>query len=368
MRRRLFLAGGLAAAASCRRRRGAGFPGYAFVANEEGQAVAVVDLTAFAVARHVRLAGNPTEVIAHASRPAVYVLTAATGAVYEIDSTRLSLARRAAPCSSAVSMRLSGESLWVLSREPRQLVRLASGEFRVRTRIALPATPSDFDLSRDGSLAAVSFREQGMLAVADLRAGKLLWKGAPGGGATGLIRFQSDGRNVLAARTQDRLLSIVQAATGRVVTHLPLAIRPEHFCFKSDGGQLFITGEGMDAVVVVYPYQTQVAETMLAGRAPGAMAVSSSPDFLFVANPTAGNVTIVNIETHRVIAVAPSGVDPGFITVTPDNQYALVLNRGSGDMAVIRITTITAKRTKSAALFTMIPVGSKPVSAAVQAV
>jgi hypothetical protein len=48
--RRTFLAGGLGLAAACRPRRGAGFPGYAFVANEEGQAIAVVDLTAFAVA------------------------------------------------------------------------------------------------------------------------------------------------------------------------------------------------------------------------------------------------------------------------------------------------------------------------------
>jgi hypothetical protein len=37
-------------------------------------------------------------------------------------------------------------------------------------------------------------------------------------------------------------------------------------------------------------------------------------------------------------------------------------------MAVIRVDTIKATRTKSASLFTMIPVGSKPVSAAVRRV
>ncbi len=68
------------------------------------------------------------------------------------------------------------------------------------------------------------------------------------------------------------------------------------------------------------------------------------------------------------MAAAPAGAEPGFIAITPDNQYALVLNRRSGDMAVIRIAAITAKRTKSAPLFTMIPVGSKPVGAAVRGV
>ena len=41
--------------AACGRRRGSGFDGYAFVAAQEGRAVAAVDLIAFAVARHIRL-------------------------------------------------------------------------------------------------------------------------------------------------------------------------------------------------------------------------------------------------------------------------------------------------------------------------
>ena len=90
------------------------------------------------------------------------------------------------------------------------------------------------------------------------------------------------------------------------------------------------------------------------------------PGYLFVANPTSGDVTILNITTRRVIAVASVGAEPGYIAITPDNQYALVLNRKSGDMAVLLITPNLGNRQKSAALFTMIPVGSKPVSAAVR--
>ena len=68
---------------------------------------------------------------------------------------------------------------------------------------------------------------------------------------------------------------------------------------------------------------------------------------------------------------AAVGADPGFITVTPDGNFALVLNRVSGDMAVIRAGAIVAEaagRLRSAPLYTMIPVGSRPVSAAVKAV
>ena len=145
-------------------------------------------------------------------------------------------------------------------------------------------------------------------------------------------------------------------------------MRPDNFCFNADGGQLFVTGDGLDAVVIVYPYHTpQVAQTVLAGRSPGAMAASTrSPPYLFVANPSSGEVTIMNIANQQVMAVAGVGAEPGYIAITPDQQYALVLNRKSGDMGVLRIHQEMPNRQKSAALFTMIPVGSKPVCAVVR--
>jgi hypothetical protein len=64
------------------------------------------------------------------------------------------------------------------------------------------------------------------------------------------------------------------------------------------------------------------------------------------------------------------GQQPGRIVITPDWQYALVLNEKSGDLAVVRIPSLAApkKFRPPAALFTMIPVGERPVDAAVVAV
>ena len=140
---------------------------------------------------------------------------------------------------------------------------------------------------------------------------------------------------------------------------------------KADGGQLFVTGPGMDAVVVVHPYQTEIAETVLAGKAPGAMAISSAPEYLFAVNPEPGDVTVLEVETRDVLAAVKVGQEPCSVAFTPDNQYALVLNRRSGDLAVIRLGAINQtrqqSRTKTAPLFTMVAVGSEPVGVAVGA-
>ena len=179
------------------------------------------------------------------------------------------------------------------------------------------------------------------------------------------VRFRLDGRQVLVGNRSARMLTVLGAKSGAMLVHLPLPLEPENFCAKPDGGEIYITGKGMDAVVVVYPYWTEVAETRLAGRAPGAMAVSPSPEYLFACNPESGDVTILEVYTGNMLAAVQVGERPCCITFTPDNQYALVVNQGSGDLAVIRMAAIKPGRNKTAPLFTMIPVGTGPVSAVV---
>jgi YVTN family beta-propeller protein len=181
---------------------------------------------------------------------------------------------------------------------------------------------------------------------------------------------------LIAANRTDRLLSIYDVASSRLIVHLPIAARPDNLCFnqsiepgQTDGGQLFVTGDGVDGVVIVYPYHTpEVGKTVLAGRAPGAMAASEK--LLFVASPQSGDVSILNIATQKVIAVQSVGNDPGFIAITPDDEFALVLNRKSGDVAVLPVDLNPPIRYKerTGKLLTVIPVGSKPVYAAVRGV
>src|SRR5882724_6191027 len=93
--RRILLALPLAAAA-CGTRSAVGYRGYAFVANEDGQAVAAVDLQALAVARHIPLDAAPSEVVAARKRPVVYALTPGSGSIHEIQADRLSFTRKLA--------------------------------------------------------------------------------------------------------------------------------------------------------------------------------------------------------------------------------------------------------------------------------
>ncbi len=371
------ITGDLGRLTSCGPEKATGFPGYAFVANQDGNAIAVVDLEVFAVARHIRVDGSPTAVLASPRHPRVYALTPENGSVHEIRADQLTFSRRLQVAAVALEMRLApeGDALYVLCRRPRQLVRLTLNPLQVTWTLQLSDDPADFDISPDGGTIAISSAAGCSLTFVDVAA-RSRFDPLRTSGEIGLVRFQplhdaararSDSRQLIAANVSQRMLSIFDVPSRRLIVNLPLAVRPDHLCFNADGGQVFVTGEGMDAVVVVYPYYTpQIGQTVLAGHSPGAMAASASPGYLFVANPNSADVSILDIETSKVLAVTPVGTGPAYISITPDDQYALVLNQASGDMAVIRIKNVNrAAHWKKGPLFMLIPVGSKPVSAAI---
>jgi YVTN family beta-propeller protein len=173
----------------------------------------------------------------------------------------------------------------------------------------------------------------------------------------------------MAAGPASRTLSLYDVPTGKTVVRLPLPLSPRNFCLNPDGGQLCITGDGMDAVVIVYPYNTEVDQTVLAGHAPGAMAVTDgSRSYLLVANPESSSITALDMYTRRLVAVVQVGQAPGQIVLTPDFQYAIAVDEQSGDLAVIRLSVFSevwVHHYRSASLFTIVQVGDRPAAAVV---
>lgn len=354
--------------------------GYCFVANQGSQSVAVVSLERFRVVRQIPLDAAPAIVIAHPHRPRVLVLAPENGTVYEVDGATYAVSRKVRAGNQATAMLISpaGDALWVLYKDPAALIELPLDSLRPGRRVHLPAVPDAFDVvlhkRRQVPVAAIASRANRTISLASLTSGAIERTIVAADEPT-LVSFQWDGSQVIAGSWQGRNATIFEYATGKTVVRLPLPLAPRQFCTSGDGGQIFITGDGMDAVVVVYPSQTEIGQTILAGRAPGSMAVTAkgvSPAYLMLTNPDADAITVLDTEYYTLVAAVQVGRGPCRILLTPDGQYALVLNEKSGDMAVVRMLALSTtpsggyRRFKPAPapIFTLIPVGDRPVSAA----
>jgi hypothetical protein len=360
------LAAGWGAAAACRRKRAEGFRGVACVALAEDRALAVVDLLTFVLRQTIPLSCQPSSLLPHPlpDRPAAFTagVTGDGAALLErVDLlSRRSVARVFVGKSRPLVRAGLRGLLWTTAGEPK-LRAWHADALRPGPQVNLAARVVDFDLSPLAPLACACL-EGGLVQFADLAAGKV-YQPVRAGVDASAVRFRRDGRVALVACPSESLLRVFDTPSRQLMIELPLALRPDYLCMSAEGGQLFITGEGRDAVVIVYPYRTEIALTSLSGRMPRQMACSEEPRYLFVSSPAAGSVTVFDVDTQKVVAVTGVGVEPGPIVITPDQQYALVLNQGSGDIAVIRIASIRPGRARKAPLFTMIPVGGRPVAA-----
>jgi YVTN family beta-propeller protein len=366
MTRRQWIAlSGLVLAGACSRKKGTGYDGYALIATSGDDSLAIVDLTVFKLLKPVFLGAPPTAVVARPLDDRSYILTGSTGSVHIIDGNlkRVS-SKKVSDELSDIRIMPSGKRVVAVAARSRELIEIDAVSLKMVRRHKLEAQPIGLDIAST-QYAALSTGKHGTVELFNLSTGQ--HSRTRLAGPIGAVRFRGDGALLLVASLHDHSLIALDVPSLQVVADLPLAMRPENLCFNSNGGQLFVSGAGMDGVAIVFPYHTlEVEQTVLAGRAPKVMACSENPAYLFVASRDASDVCILDITTRKMIGIVEVGGLPVHMAITPDSQYALLLNKRSGVMAVIHIQAIRGNRLKSgASLFTMIPVGDKPVDAAV---
>jgi WD40 repeat protein len=298
------------------------------------------------------------------------VLTPQNGSVHLISpSLQLTASRQLSDQLSEIRLTPDAKTLLAIAPGTRELIAAHPDSLRILRRHAVSAPPIALDVAST-PYAAVSTGDNATVELFHLHTGQRWHTQMPG--PIGTVRFRADGQVLLVANLKDRSLTALNVPSLEVIADLPLAMMPQNLCFKADDqGQLFVSGEGMDGVAIVFPYNTlEVEQTVLAGRDPGVMTCSAEPSYLFVGSHSGSDVLILNVDTRKVIGIVDIGTQPTYMTVTPDSQYALVLDERAGDLAFIRIPAIRntseAHREKSgASLFTILPVGEKPVHAAV---
>jgi hypothetical protein len=360
---------------ACRPNKATGYPGYALVSTSADNSLGVVDLANFSLQNPIGLSAPPAAVIP--GRNASYALTPTSGSIHAIDD-RLQVARsqKLADELSEIRLTAGGERLFAIAARGRELIEADPETLKPLRRYRLSAEPVALDVTPPvvggaaAPYAAVSTAERGTVELLNWASGRRYKTELPR--QVGAVRFRGDGQVLLAAGMGDPMLTALTVPALETVVELPLGMEPQNLCFTPDGGQLFISGGGMNGVAIVFPYTTiYVDQTILAGRDPGVMACANTPQlYLFVGSHSGPDVCILDVATYTMLALVNVGAVPTYIAITPDNQYALILDEAAGSMAAIRIPSIRRAfldraQKSGASLFSVISVGSKPVHAAV---
>jgi YVTN family beta-propeller protein len=327
----------------------------------------VADLSEFRRVTSIPLPSVPAQVFRVGKK--VFVTCPDGLALCEIDAERFRIAGKIGFPGRIVASSVcpNGARIAILTDQPAALHLVDPLTRRVTDRTALPAAPATLDVTDEmaavttaaaNSVIRVSLRDGAIAGVTDL------------GLRPGVVRMHDDAKLILIGAADRNQIVTVNSDTGILLARLPLAFTPARFCFNEDGGQMFVTGTTGDMIAIFRTYQSEVEQTIAAGRTPYGMAVGSSGgnSLLFITNVESGDLTIFDIETRAHKSSIHVGGQPGEVLLTPDGEYALTVDRESGNVAVVRLKTVLDRQSNEATapmvkpLFTIFPTGSAPQS------
>jgi len=195
----------------------------------------------------------------------------------------------------------SNESLLVVNKSDSSLSILDAGSGKTRFTVPVDDGPHEVEMLGDGRVAAVSSYGR---------------RDAPG-----------------------RFVSLVELGTGKVVMRIDLGegARPHGLKALSDG-RLLVTTEGKKELAVVSPRDGKVTARYPTGRDVSHL-VAASPDGkrAFVSSLSPGSVTVIDLQTGKVIKDIPTGKGAEGIDVTPDGREVWVANRDANTITVIDV-------------------------------
>jgi|SRR5579863_2157100 len=313
----------------------AAWAGRAYVSDEDGNAITVIDTDSMGVVATVDVGKRPR------------------GLKLAPDGSRLYIAVSGLPkCGPTVpdaecakrKHDLAADGIAVIDTQSLKLVKL----------LKAGTDPEQFDVSRDGRRLFISNEDAASVSVLEVASGALRAT-IPVGPEPEGARVAPDGQRVLVTSEASGTITVIDSRALKVERTVQVGKRPRDAAFSADGGVAFISCE-LDPSIYRLPLATNDPPTQLLQLRPEAkpMGVVMDRDGkrLFVSTGRGGTVAVIALDAAKVLAEVPVGARPWGIALARNGRRLYTANGPSNDVTVVDTTTFTVIK--------KIPVGNSP--------
>jgi YVTN family beta-propeller protein len=311
--------------------------GRAYVSNEDGESVTVLDTQKDEVIATVPVGKRPR------------------GLKLSRDGSRLYVAVSGLPkCPPSVP----DEECAKLKRDLNAdgIATIDTVTLKVTGLLRSGSDPEQFDLGRGGKRLFVSNEDSAQASVLDTVNGSIITT-IPIGHEPEGVRASPNGKWVIVTSETDSTISIVDTESLKVLKAVAVGMRPRDVAFTPDSKAVYVSGEGDASLFRVgIPAGEPVTRVLQLRKEARPMGVvfDAARKRIYVSTGRGGTIAVVQQEDAggKLIKEIPVGARPWGIALSQDGRRLYSANGSSNDVTVVD--------TSSLSVLKKVPVGKGP--------
>ncbi len=269
----------------------------AFITDQKGNAITVLDLASGHIVATIKLDGHP----------------------------------------AGIAMSRDGTHAYVTSPDSRQLSVIDTAARRVVRQIALPGGPLGVAVAPDGATVYVADWYGDTVQVIDAKSGAVRAPIKVGKSPSGLV-VTPDGKMLVCADREADALSLVDLPKGAEIAVVKVGAHPFGIALDPAGTRVFAADVESDDVAVVDLVQRRLVTRIPTGRRPYVVAIAGNRGF--VTNELAGTLTAFDLTSLAVVGTISVGAFPEGIEASRDGQSLYVANWMDDTVSVVGVAQL----------------------------
>ncbi|MFE5588458.1 IPT/TIG domain-containing protein, partial [Kitasatospora sp. NPDC056531] len=271
---------------------------YAYVADNGGGTVSVIDTAALATVATVSGFSGPVGVAITPSGTRAYVSNASAGSVSVVDTATNALTGPA---------------------------------------IAVGSSPFELAVTPDGTRVYVANHGDGTVSVIDT-ASNAVTATIPVGAAPNGVAVTPDGTRVYVSDYGGAAVSVISTATNTVTATVPVGAGPIGVAVTPDGTRAYVANNGDGTVSVIDTATNTVTGAPIpVGTNPAGAVRSPDGTRIWVVNFGSDSVSVISTATNTVTTTYAVGTQPSRAAITPNGLATYVTNSGTDTVSVIEL-------------------------------
>jgi PQQ-dependent catabolism-associated beta-propeller protein len=298
--------------------------GRAYVTNEDGESVSVLDTDKAEVVATVNVGKRPR------------------GMKLSRDGKQLYIAVSGLPkCPPSVPDEECAKLKRDLTADGIAVIDTAT--LKLSNLLKSGSDPEQFDLSHDGKRLFVANEDSGTLTVVNALTGAVE-QSVPVGKEPEGVRVTPDGRWIVVTSEEGNAIYVVDARTLKVEKSVAVGKRPRDVTFTPDGKTAYISGEFDSSLYTTTIPDAASATQLLQLRKearPMGIILDAPRKRLFLSTGRGGTVAVISLEgAPKLVAEIQVGARPWGIALSHDGKRLYSANGPSNDVTVIDTTTL----------------------------